>query len=63
MTCSIIWLAKLVSARVIRRGSRKLARNVLCQDIVGHLSVEILEPDRELYDRFVRFLAHRKELA
>ena len=35
---------------------------MLCRDIFGHLSVEILEPDRELRDRFVRFLAYRKEL-
>ena len=35
---------------------------MLCGDIVGHLSVEILEPDRDLRDRFVQFLAHRKEL-
>ena len=35
---------------------------MLCRDIIGHLSVEILEPDRELRDRFVRFLAYREEL-
>ena len=28
MTCSIVWLAKFISKRVIRRASRKLDRNV-----------------------------------
>ena len=35
---------------------------MLCRDIVGHLSVEILETDRELRDCSVRFLAYREEL-
>ena len=35
---------------------------MLCRDIVGYLSVEILEPDRELRDCFVLFLADREEL-
>ena len=36
---------------------------MLCRDIVGHLSVEILEPDRELRDYFVLFLADGEELS
>ena len=35
---------------------------MLGRDIIGHLSIEILEPDRELRDHFVRFLAYREEL-
>ena len=35
---------------------------MLCRDLVCHLPVEILEPDRELRDRFVLFLAYREEL-
>ena len=35
---------------------------MLCRDIVGYLSVEILEPDREVRDCFVLFLADGEEL-
>ena len=35
----------------------------MCRDIIGQLSVEILESDRELGDRLVRFLAYGKELS
>ena len=35
---------------------------MLCRDIISHLSVEILEQDRELRDCFVLFLADGKEL-
>ena len=36
---------------------------MLCRDIVGYLSVKILEPDRELRNCFVLFLAYREELS
>ena len=36
---------------------------MLCQDIVGYLLVKILEPDREMRNRFLRFLAYQEELS
>ena len=36
---------------------------MLRRDIVGYLFVKILEPDRELHNCFVRFLAYREELS
>ena len=36
---------------------------MLCRYIVDYLSIEILEPDRELRDRFMRFLVYREELS
>ena len=36
---------------------------MLCRDIVSYLSVKILEPDHELRDCFMLFLADGEELS